>query len=156
MEERIDDADVEVEGPDELFPSVGRDLTPTMADLEAGKHGNGAWELADPEHVKVAYQEVHAQKQKDRDERRHFFNEEAKDALLDSILLHHRIVKRGLEVMDKLENEPAEVTAKDMQVLTMSQKSAKEVADRGMGRAKASQEETSTVGLLALLTRKQT
>lgn len=158
MEERVDPADVTVEGPEEAperFPIVGRDKTPTPEDLAAGRHGNGAWDLTDAS-VEIAYAEVQQAKKQDADERRKFFNEAAKDALADAILFHHRIVKRGLDVMDRIEkaDEERPVTAKDMQVLAMAQKSSKELADRGIGRAAATQtEQGGTKSLLALIRR---
>lgn len=156
MEERIDPADVHVEGPESdsqpLFPVVGVDRTPTAEDIAAGRFGNGAWNLTD-DSVQVAYQQRHRQIQADRDERRNFFNEEAKDALADAIKLHHKIVKRGLEVMEKLEKGETPSRA-DMAILTMAQKSGKEIADRGMGRATAAQQDTHTESILTMIANK--
>lgn len=158
MEERVDPADIEVEEPETAsFPLVGRDKTPDAEQLARGAHGNGSWDLTDAS-VEVAYAEVHQAKKEAQDERRHFFNEAAKDALLDAIQLHHRIVRRGLEVMDKIESgaEDDPVTAKDMAVLSMAQKSSKELADRGIGKSKSvSEDQGARTTILALLHNKQ-
>ena len=137
------------------FPVVGTDLTPTPEMIAAGTLGNGSWDVTS-EAYEASRVEVHQQIKAQKDERRHFFNEAAKDALLDAIQLHHRLVKRGIDVMDRIENpvEDAPVTAKDMQILNMAQKSSKELADRGMGKPKAVEEEGSTTSILTMLTRK--
>jgi hypothetical protein len=123
--------------------------------LAQGAHGNGSWDLTS-EAYEASRVEIHQQIKAQKDERRHFFNEAAKDALLDAIKLHHRLVQRGLDVMDRIENpvEDAPVTAKDMAILSMAQKSSKELADRGMGKPKAIEEEGTTGSILLKLTRK--
>ena len=138
--------------PEPLWPVVGVDRTPTPEMIARGAFGNGAWDLTDAS-VELAYEQRAQQIKEDKDERRKFFNEAAKDALADAVLFHHRIVKRGLEVMDKVENgDPLSRT--DSAILQMAQKSSKELADRGMGRATAAQQETAETGLLSLLIRK--
>lgn len=158
MDDSVEDPDIIVEPPEPspaAFPAVGRSLVPTAEDLAAGRHGNGAWDLTDAS-IERAYAEVHEAKKAEKDERRQFFNERAKDALADAIDFHHRIVRRGLEVMDALDADPTKVTQKDMAILGMAQKSSKELADRGMGRAVAGNSEESThTSILTLIQRKQ-
>lgn len=153
MEERVDPADVTVEGPERdspAFPLVGRDKTPTPADLAAGRHGNGSWDLTDAS-VEVAYQEVQEAKRAERDERRTFFHEKAKDALEDAVKLHHGIIRRGLAVMALIEADET-VSAKDMQILAMAQKSSKELVDRANGRAAtAAKDENTTRSFLSII-----
>lgn len=139
--------------PKPSFPVVGTDRTPTPEMLAKGVHGAGSWNLTD-DSVQVAYEEHHRQVKEDKDERRRFFNESAKDALADAIKFHHQIVLKGLEVMERV-NEPDEdkpVTSKDMSILSMAQKSSKELADRGMGRAAAAQQESENKSFLSMLT----
>lgn len=155
MEESDHISDEPVEGvvePPVAFPVVGEDKTPTAEQIARGAFGNGSWDLTDAS-VEIAYAERAKQIKEDKDERRRFFNESAKDALADAIRLHHSIVKQGLAVMEKIENGEAP-TAKEMSVLAMAQKSSKELADRGMGRATVAQPEQEREGLLALLVRK--
>lgn len=156
--EEPDEAPAEApESPSELsLPVVGVDKAPTPQQIAEGRVGNGAWNLTDPAY-EAARVEIHQQIKADKDERRHFFNEKAKDGLLDAIKLHHSIIKQGLKVMEKIENpsDDDKVTSKDMAILSMAQKSSKELADRGMGRATAAQEESSTTSLLALITKKE-
>ena len=158
----MDDSDRE---PDELleppepppvaFPIVGETLVPTSADIAAGRFGNGAWDF-NGDDVQRAYMEVHQQKTADRDERRKHFNESAKDALADAVKLHHSLITRGLDVMERI-NTPDDdkpVTRYDMQILAMAQKSSKELADRANGRvATASNAESTTSSLLQIVQR---
>lgn len=145
-----------VEGSEEpskpAFPVIGVDRTPTARMIAEGHIGNGAWNLTD-DSVQIAYEEHHQAVKDERDERRKFFNESAKDALADAITFHHRIVKKGLEVMDRIEIpiEDHPVTQKDMKILDMAAKSSKELADRGMGRATAAVQESSSKSFLSLL-----
>lgn len=156
MEDSDHNSDEPVEGavrPSEpFFPVVGTDRTPTPEMIAQGVIGNGAWDLTDAS-VEIAYAERARQIKEDRDDRRKFFNESAKDALADAIKLHHSIVKQGLKVMEKIEKDEAP-TQKEMAVLAMAQKSSKELADRGMGRATAAREDIQKEGLLSLLVRK--
>lgn len=145
----------EPEAPPTTFPLVGVDKTPTAEALAAGLHGNGSWDLTD-DSIERAYAEVHQAKKAEADERRQFFNEKAKDALADAIDYHHRIVKRGLLVMDRIEGEEDYKPSRaDMAILGMAFKSSKELADRGMGRAAtASGDEASTTSILSLIQRR--
>lgn len=138
--------------PQPLWPIVGPDITPTPEMIARGAFGNGAWDLTDAS-VELAYEQRAAQIKEDKDERRKFFNEAAKDALADAIEFHHRLVKRGLEIMEKVEAGEA-LSRTDTTILQMAQKSTKELADRGMGRATAAQQESAETGLLSLLIRK--
>jgi len=136
------------------FPQAGRDLTPTTAQLALGKIGNGSWKLTDGS-VQAAYAEVHQQKKEDQDERREFFNERAKDGLVDAIDLHHRLIKQGQKVMDKLESDDPEVRVNhvDLAILGKAQSAAKELTDRAAGKAKTSSDTVeTTTGLAFLLT----
>ena len=144
------------ESPSEgLFPLVGVDRTPTPEQIAEGRIGNGSWDLTSSAY-EVAQAEIRQQIKADKDERRHFFNEEAKDGLLNAIRFHNRIIDHGHKVMDKVEKgDPDDRPhSSDMQILKMAQASSKELADRGMGRAKAAQEEGTTTSLLTLIQRK--
>lgn len=158
MDDSADNPDLVVEGPESdspAFPQVGRDLVPSPAQIAAGRIGNGAWDLTDAS-VERAQYEIHQAKRAERDERRQFFHESAKDALADAIKLHHSIIRRGNDVMARLEDpdEDRPVTAKDMQVLAMAQKAAKELTDRAIGRAgQAATEESSSTHILTLIQR---
>lgn len=145
------------ERPVERFPAFGRDLTPTPDMIERGHVGNGAWDLTDPS-IEAARIEIHEQKRQDKDARRKHFNESAKDALSDAVRLHHALIKRGLDVMERIEkpDEDKPVTSKDMSILALATKSAKELADRAVGRSSAAQQEQeSSKSLLAIIQRKQ-
>lgn len=141
------------ESPSEpFFPVVGVDRTPTARMIAEGRIGNGAWDLTDTA-IEAARIETHQIMRAEKDERRKVFNEAAKDALLDSVRLHHALVKRGLEVMERVNNpiEDAPVTQKDLTILSMAQKSSKELADRGMGKAKGATEDVETHSVLSML-----
>lgn len=158
-EEFIDLPDASFEAPESpqepSFPLVGVDRRPTPEQIAEGRIGNGSWDLTDAAY-EAAQVEVRQQIKQDKDERRHFFNEEAKDGLLNAIRFHNRIINRGHEVMDRIEkdDEDVKVTSKDMTILNMAQKSAKELADRGIGKPKAVEEQGTTTSLLAILTKK--
>lgn len=159
----MDDSDRELdelleapEPPPVAFPVVGESIVPTAEDIAQGRFGNGAWDFRGDD-VQRAYMEVHQQKTADRDERRKFFHESAKDALADAVKLHHSIISRGLDIMARI-NEPDEdrpITRYDMQILSMAQKSSKELTDRANGRAAtASSDESTSSSLLQIIERR--
>lgn len=139
-----------------LFPVVGTDRTPTPEMIAQGLVGNGSMNILDHQ-VQVRYEEHRQKVAQEKDERRKFFHEEAKDGLKDAIAFHRRIIEYGNKVMERIEKpvEDNPVTAKDMQVLSMAQKSAKELVDRGVGRAKAQETEHETKSsVLQMIARK--
>lgn len=117
--------------------------------IARGLHGNGAWNLTDGS-VQAAYEETHRIKKEMEDDRRDHFQEKAKDALSDAVDLHHRIIRMGQRVMDKLEIED-KVSSNEMKVLSMSQKSSIELTDRATGKAKQQSEHVEKKSTLMFL-----
>lgn len=136
--------------PSLSFPQAGRDLTPSAEMLAKGKHGNGAWNLTDGS-VQAAYAETHQIKKEMQDERRHHFNEEAKDALSDAVRLHKRVIDAAHRIMDKMEAGEERVNGAELSILNKGLASAKELADRATGKARTSAETTEVHSTLAFL-----
>lgn len=135
-----------------LFPEVGEDATPTQEMIVRGAFGNGSWNLKDGS-VDAAYEAAYAAKKEERDQRQHFFNENAKDALKDSIEYHHSIVRQAQLVIDKIARGE-EVSKIEQHLLKLGQSSALEIANRGLGKAKQISEHTEHKSLLSLIVKR--
>ncbi len=138
------------------FPEIGDDATPTTDMIVKGKVGNGiSAGHGDDDYALELMKTMQAQKQEHRKElkkaREASYEEGVKDSLQVIASLESGLVDIGNIVMEKL-TKGEKVTANEMVLLKLAQKTAEDMKNRALGKSKSITETTvknTTLNLIA-------
>ncbi len=83
-------------------------------------------------------------------ERRKAFHEGVLDCLADAAAIHSNILKTGVKLTAKAEQGKI-LSDSELELVKLAQKSAKEVTDRGIGKAVTRHEESHSVSFLSII-----
>lgn len=148
MTEKPEESEPEI--VDVPLPDVGDDMTPTAEMIVQGRIGNGVHARLDSELAKTLQAERTEMRREINASRREAYEEGVKDTLSQVQDLQQGILKIGVELMKRLETgEP--LSKKELDTLKLAQSTAKELADRAVGKAKTTSEVKSQSSILHLI-----
>lgn len=142
--------DQQVDPSDASLPVVGEDLAPTPEQIVEGRIGNGSWERISPQIASRLQAERAEMKREIKRSRREAYEDGMKDALRQVSSLQQGILDIGVELLKRLELGET-LTRKELDTLKLAQSSAKEVADRAVGKPKTTAEVKNETSILHLL-----
>lgn len=147
-ENQIDNLD------DDTLPDIGEELAPTNEMILEGRVGNGTWDDLTPELASRVQAERKEAGKAVKKARREGYNEGMKDALEISGRVTKGIASLGDRLLERLEGND-EMTRLELDTLKLAQSSAKEIADRGVGKAKAITEIRNETKILNLIHKRE-
>jgi hypothetical protein len=136
-------------GDDEVL--TGDVLPPPGFGVERtdAKLGNGVYDQSPETLARIRHEHIERQREL-KEERAKAFNEGMLAALKDAQKLHYSILAAGNDIAGRVARGQV-VSQAERDILKMAQQTAKEVADRGAGKAKTTHEEHKSVSFLGMI-----
>lgn len=132
-----------------VLPDAGVELAPTSEQIVRGAIGNGTRDRFTSELASTIREERKVAKQETKKARTEGYNEGMKDGLQLAGKYTKNLVKLGDDILERL-NQGEELTRLELDTLKLAQVAAKEVADRGVGKAVARSEVKNDTKILNL------
>jgi hypothetical protein len=133
-----------------VLPDVGDDKTPSSDMILRGAHGNGKRQSLTPELARQLQLERKKMHEENRLSRREAYEEGMRDALARIAGFETSILDIGIALLDRLDRGEA-LSRKEIDTLKLAQKSAIEMKDRAMGKAKTMSEVKTQNSILHLI-----